>query len=462
MKHRTFIVLGCLAAGGAQATLSYNEFYNGDLSYLYPGDTTTVLNLGVGQNTVYGRLSSWGDFDTFAFNVPQASQLNGVSLSFGISTATGYFPSNQSASYGLSSGIGLPYAPYPNGNYAQTVNFSTTNPTPLFPLATPLGAGTYTLGDFVHNDFSGGYVDYAYTLSVQLLTPPPIANGSYGVFTPNIPSSFPNYSPTSFGEGIGGASFDLNVINGSVVIGVDIGLAGDIVGELMKSIWETGIENAWNNKYELVDDALNHYPMAFDVHFSEGLSAPFADWVVDVHDQQANPNGSWVNSGNWYTSMPNLNSCINNSTMGSIAAHEFGHFLGLYDEYTGGTIGPLGIHEGSDAGLMGPCPTMPVQERYFDTLLTNLNEELGRHLVFASAPGFSPIAELPSDAFFPPEQEQGGEVPEPPTLPLSSAALAYCIFISTRRKVFLLHKKLSNSLLIAKVGLVQLCPLNQK
>lgn len=436
MNHRIFIALGFLAAGGTHAaTVSYFESVSGDLSYLYPGDTATVLNLGVGENTVYGRLSSWGDFDTFAFNVPQATQLNSVSLSIGISTATGYFPSNQSATYGLSSGIGLPYAPYPNGANAQTVNFSTTAPTTLFPLASPLSAGIYTIGDFSHNDFSSGFVDYLYRLNVQSLALPPIANGSYGVFAPSIPFSFPTYSLTSFGQGIGGAYFDLNVINGSVVIGVDIGLAGDIVGDLMKSIWEAGIENAWSNKYELVDDAQNSYPITFDVRFSEGLSAPFADWVVDVHDQQANPSGAWVNSGNWYTSMPNLNSCINNSTMGAIAAHEFGHFLGLYDEYTGGTIGPLGIREGADAGLMGPCPTMPVQERYFDTLLTNLNDELGRHLVFAPAPGFSPIAELPSDAFFPPEQEQGSQVPEPPTLPLASVAIAYCIFASARRKL---------------------------
>lgn len=80
MNHRTFIVLGCLAASGAQATVSYNEFVDGDLRYLYPGDTTTVLNLGAGENSVYGRLSSWGDYDTFAFSVPQATQLNrGVS-----------------------------------------------------------------------------------------------------------------------------------------------------------------------------------------------------------------------------------------------------------------------------------------------------------------------------------------------------------------------------------------------
>lgn len=260
-----------------------------------------------------------------------------------------------------------------------------------------------------------------------------IKNGSYGVFAPDIPSSFPKYTPTSFGQGLGGAYYDLNVINGSVVIGVDVGLAGDVVGDAIKSIWETGIENAWSNKYELVDDALNRYPIAFDVRFSEGLAAPFADWVVDVHDQQANQHGDWVNTANWYTSMPDLNSCINNSTRGAIAAHEFGHFLGLYDEYTNGDIGPLGIHEGADAGTMGPCPTMPVQDRYFDALLANLNDELGRHLILAPAPGFSPIAELPSDAFFPPEQ--GGQVPEPPTVLLAGTAIMYCIARSGRRKV---------------------------
>lgn len=201
MKYSTLIILSCLAAGGAQATtVSYNEFVSGDLPYLYPNSTASVLNLGVGQNTVYGRLSSWGDFDTFAFSVPQSTQLNSVSLSFGLSTATGYFPSNQSATYGLSSGIGLPYAPYPNGNYAQTVNFSSTTPTTLFSLAAPLGAGTYTIGDFSHNDFSSGFVDYAYTLNVQSLVPlgpPQPARLTLDMFTASVGTSLGNVITTN-------------------------------------------------------------------------------------------------------------------------------------------------------------------------------------------------------------------------------------------------------------------------
>src|SRR6185369_14220842 len=162
------------AVDAHSTSVSYSETVSGDLPYLYPGDSFNVLNLGVGQNTVFGQLSSPFDNDTFAFTVPQSMQVSSISLSFSQGTAVGYYGLSVSAGYGLSPGIGLPYAPYPNGDFAQSVNFSTgASPSVLFPLAKPLGAGTYTIGDFYHNNFASGYEDYTFTLGVTSTVQPP-------------------------------------------------------------------------------------------------------------------------------------------------------------------------------------------------------------------------------------------------------------------------------------------------
>lgn len=414
MKHRTFIVLGCLVAGGAQATLSYNEFYNGDLSYLYPGDTTTVLNLGVGENTVNGRLSSWGDFDTFAFNVPQATQLNGVSLSFGISTATGYFPSNQSATYGLSSGIGLPYAPYPNGNYAQTVNFSTTNPTSLFPLATPLGAGTYTIGDFTHNDFSSGYVDYSYTLNVQSLAPPPLPESFNRTIDPCIVTA---WCADQYRETFDGSALTLSMT---------IGLNGS-ASNALKTTWTEGIEKYWGNlsygSRFSIQDGLNKYPIYFNVDFVDSGSP--SDFTVNVVDDIGR-----TETSTWYTTIAGWG----NDFQDEAAAHEFGHFLGLYDEYKGGTLAPpLGLFglgwlcdeskplsdpvNANCDGLMGDL-RKPTVDRYYENIVDDFANFTRRDVVLASSP-FPPPTQSVSDYLDTVGEGTLGpsnRVPEPSTL----------------------------------------------
>jgi hypothetical protein len=79
--------------------------------------------------------------------------------------------------------------------------------------------------------------------------------------------------------------------------------------------------------------------------------------------------------------------------MGKAAAHEFGHFLGLYDEYSGGVLGPYGVQAD---GVMGGCLDKSVQPRYFEQILTDIIAYTERGLWLNPVPGF-----LPTDSTIP-------------------------------------------------------------
>lgn len=106
----------------------------------------------------------------------------------------------------------------------------------------------------------------------------------------------------------------------SVKISVEIDFTG-LVTQTLKDLWEQGIESMWNGKYFLVKDELYAIPITFDVT----TAGPF-NYVVNV---VAGPHVS--NMTEWDT-----------EDTGNVAAHEFGHMLGLYDEYPGGATDPGG------------------------------------------------------------------------------------------------------------------------
>ena len=158
-----------------QATpFTYSEAISGDLVDGYALGfiaNPRVFALGVGQNTISGRISAPDDFDGFAVNVPQGATLSKASLSFTRPSIGccdfGPFPS--SAGFGIDSGVGLAFVP----SITTEVHFTTgTSPTALFPSNTPFRPGTYTIGDYVHNTLSG-FVDYTFSLSLRSLEPPP-------------------------------------------------------------------------------------------------------------------------------------------------------------------------------------------------------------------------------------------------------------------------------------------------
>lgn len=90
----------------------------------------------------------------------------------------------------------------------------------------------------------------------------------------------------------------------------------------LKSVWEMGIENLWNSKYEILKDNEYVIPILIDVTF---------DGPTFNHTVTVKPGAGRANEHEWYV-----------SDSGLVAAHEFGHMLGLFDEYVGGATDPAG------------------------------------------------------------------------------------------------------------------------
>ncbi len=95
--------------------------------------------------------------------------------------------------------------------------------------------------------------------------------------------------------------------------------------------WESNIEGWWNNRYSIVKDELYWFGIVFDVTFGgydDGQGGKEFDQQVVVR-----PGNGRADMGNWYL-----------SDAAQTNAHEFGHMLGLFDEYWSGALdtGKLG------------------------------------------------------------------------------------------------------------------------
>ncbi len=92
--------------------------------------------------------------------------------------------------------------------------------------------------------------------------------------------------------------------------------------ERVKPAWEEGIEKIWSNRYAIAIPDGRLYPILIDVAF---------DAPSFHHQVVVSPGGGRSDQLNWK---------IMNSP--SVAAHEFGHMLGAFDEYRQGATDPGG------------------------------------------------------------------------------------------------------------------------
>jgi len=141
---------------------------------------------------------------------------------------------------------------------------------------------------------------------------------------------------------------------------IDIQLVGDDPGDALKNTWMTGIEGAWNDKYE-IQYGSNRYPVEVNVDWV----AINPDITVTVHDAVGRDDEL-----NWYTTLEGWG----NSYQGVAAAHEFGHMMGLYDEYPEGAVNPVTKYTTTNA-LMADFG--PVRLRYYDLFLTWMRDKTG-------------------------------------------------------------------------------------
>ena len=106
---------------------------------------------------------------------------------------------------------------------------------------------------------------------------------------------------------------------------VRIKLKGESAGEAHKKIWRDGIANRWNNKFHIEND--HRLALVFEPIFTD--SNPHCE--IELHK----PPIVRENSSNWYVG-PTANADPSkppDTTTGDTAAHEFGHLVGLEDEY---------------------------------------------------------------------------------------------------------------------------------
>ncbi|MBQ4829027.1 hypothetical protein J8L84_07040 [Alteromonas sp. MMG017] len=152
------------------------------------------------------------------------------------------------------------------------------------------------------------------------------------------------------------ASYDIGFVNQDLLIDVDVYLTGYEPGSALRDIWEDGIESIWSNAFDL-SDGTYFYDTVFNVDWVDTWGA--SDHYINVRNGDG-----FTNLRQWYTGNP---SGWGYPYQGIIAAHEFGHMIGLFDEYTGGALDPVTELIRADS-IMGQDLSSP-QIDHFDAFL---------------------------------------------------------------------------------------------
>lgn len=125
---------------------------------------------------------------------------------------------------------------------------------------------------------------------------------------------------------------------------------------------EANIEAVWNNKFKVRSDTGDEFPVVIDVT----TTGPF-NQTVTVFNNTRNTTDRIYSMTKWYAL----------SDTRSLQAHEFGHMIGLFDEYAGGAVDDPAILSSDGLMGLGALSTNPVMyARYyqqFADFMTELN-----------------------------------------------------------------------------------------
>jgi hypothetical protein len=197
---------------------------------------------------------------------------------------------------------------------------------------------------------------------------------------------------------------------------------GTGLDDAQKTAWKTqaekNIEGVWNNKF-FVEDTANRLviPVMVDVT----LTGPFDQAVSIVKrpdDCATRPNDLDCrdNLAKWFT-----------DSKAATQAHEFGHMIGLYDEYLGGAVDKFPNPTLSDDGVMGFGALLDNPKMYaryyqqYQDFLSGISFD-----VYSSLVG-SRVGEVTVGAFV------LRPVPEPGVLVLTACGLAVLALVHVRR-----------------------------
>jgi hypothetical protein len=180
--------------------------------------------------------------------------------------------------------------------------------------------------------------------------------------------------------GFGGYNLDL-AAGRYVLVTLDMQLVGDDPGPALKWQWEHGIERIWSGQFSLGDGAAD-LPIVVDCRFV--TSNP--DEVVNV-----TAGTGMMDTANWYTANP---SNWDNSWQDELAAHEAGHYLGLYDEYPpseGGLLDPKNPII-DDTSIMGAVTGAP-EQRHYEGIAAQAQRLTGRRMRLLAGTLYGPAVQ---------------------------------------------------------------------
>ncbi len=168
-------------------------------------------------------------------------------------------------------------------------------------------------------------------------------------------------------------SYDIGQKDNRVVVHVAIDLvpADDVTRpelDRVKEKWEAGIERIWSDRFSLVTPSGEQYPVVIDVTFSG---------TRFHHDVIVSRNGGRTDELNW-----------NLMVSPEAAAHEFGHMIGVFDEYRGGAVAPdTGMTDRTSIMTGGTDKVSNTYARHFE----------GIRRWFAEKTGLSGVSLMPID-----------------------------------------------------------------
>ncbi len=199
------------------------------------------------------------------------------------------------------------------------------------------------------------------------------------------------------------SKYDISFKNQDLLVDIDIKLAGSDPGQSLLDQWTDGIKQIWSNAFDIFDGTYR-----YDTVFKVDWVTTGQDYTVNVHAGTGRSNMT-----HWYTDKPA-------GRARKVAAHEYGHMLGLCDEYVGGAVDPL-TNLIRDNSIMGQNLENPFEDHY-DPFLDWLTGKTNRPLTLVGDTGTHDYPQQPAP------------VPEPSTWLLLSSGLASLAWYGRKRK----------------------------